>query len=251
MSTVSRMGTSLARETTLMAFRLLRRYLRYEVSGIERLLAPGAKLLVAYHGRPLAYDQCMLMVTIHERLGYLPHGIVHQAATRIPVLRQVAEGMGCVAGDGPELAEAVARGEHVLVQPGGTREGCRSFRHRYQVDWGERLGYLRLAMRYRLPIVPLAATGVDDLYLGLNDGYALGRRLGLPAGLPLWFGVGATGLWPFALPLRARVTQYVGEPLDAHLRPGLDPEDRPALLSIHRQVTAAVQRLLDDGRGLT
>ena len=32
----------------------------------------------------------------------------------------------------------------------------------YEVDWGERTGYLRLALRHRLAIIPVAAAGVDD-----------------------------------------------------------------------------------------
>ena len=94
------------------------------------------------------------------------------------------------------VAALVLAAEHILVQPGGTREGCRSFRHRYQVDWGDRLGYVRLAIRHGLRIVPIAGQGVDDAFVGLNDGYALGRRFRLPANFSLWFGVGLTGFWP-------------------------------------------------------
>lgn len=229
-------------------FGLLRRYHRYEVVNLEPLLRPGAKLIVGYHGRPLAVDLCMLTVTLHEQLGYLPHGVAHGAFDHLPGMRAVTEGLGFVTGDDPRLAEAVERGEHVLVQPGGTREGCRSFRHRYEVSWGERLGYLRLAIRYRLPIVPVGGSGMDDAYLGFNDGYALGRRVGMPARLPLWLGVGATGVWPFSLPFPVKMTQWVGEPLTRHLAPDFDAGDREALLGAHREVAGAVQALLDRAR---
>ncbi|MGZ3461657.1 MAG: lysophospholipid acyltransferase family protein [Archangium sp.] len=231
----------------LKAFGALRHYLRYEVRGLEVLLRPGPALLVGYHGRPLALDQCMLSVTLYEHLGQLPAGIIHGAFGQ-PSLRWMVEGLGFVPGDGPELAEAVARGRHVLVQPGGTREGCRDFRHRYRVDWGERLGYLRLALRHQLPIIPVAADGVDDLYLGLNDGHALGKRLGLPARLPLWLGLGATGPWPFSLPFPVKVTQRVGQPIRRHLGGAVEAGDRAALLGLHREVAGAVQALLDSER---
>lgn len=233
----------------LAAFGLLRRYHRYEVVNLEPLLQPGAKLIVGYHGRPLALDLCMLTVTLHERLGYLPHGIAHGAFGKLPGMRWVADGLGFVTGDDPSLADAVARGEHVLVQPGGTREGCRSFRHRYQVSWGERLGYLRLARRYGLPIVPVGGSGMDDLYVGLNDGHALGKRVGMPGKLPLWLGLGATGVWPLALPFPVKVTQWVGEPLTGHLAPGFDEESPEAWARVHREVQGAVQSLLDRARG--
>ncbi len=235
--------------TWLTAFRMLRVWHRYEVRGLDILLRPGAKLIVAYHGRPLALDQCMLTVTLYERLGYLPHGIIHGAFGKNRLMRWWSEGLGFVTGDGPGIAEAVARGEHILVQPGGTREGCRSFRHRYQVNWGDRLGYLRLAIRHGLPIVPVAGDGVDDAYLGLNDGYALGRRLGVPAGLPLWLGIGATGVWPLSLPIPVKMTQLVGEPIERHLGGRIDPSDREALMGLHQEVRGAVQALMDRARG--
>jgi 1-acyl-sn-glycerol-3-phosphate acyltransferase len=233
----------------LAAFRVLRAWHRYEVQGLETLLEPGAKLIVGYHGRPLAVDQCMLTVTLYERLGYLPHGIIHGYFGQNRLLRQCIDGLGFVTGDGPGLAEAVARGEHVLVQPGGTREGCRSFLHRYEVDWGERLGFLRLAIRHGLPIVPVAGQGVDDAFIGLNDGYALGRRLRVPAGLPLWVGLGATGLWPLALPFPVKMTQLVGAPIRRHLDEKMDPADKQALVALHQEVRGAVQGLMDRARG--
>jgi 1-acyl-sn-glycerol-3-phosphate acyltransferase len=235
--------------TWLAAFRVLRAWHRYEVRGLETLLEPGAKLIVAYHGRPLALDQCMLTVSLHERLGYLPHGIIHGYFGQNRLLKAWIDGLGFVTGDGPGIEQAVARGEHILVQPGGTREGCRSFRHRYEVDWGERLGYLRLAIRYRLPIVPVAGDGVDDFYIGLNDGYALGRRLRVPAGIPVWLGLGATGVWPLSLSFPVKIIQLIGAPIRRHLDGGIDPSDRGALVALNQEVRDAVQSLMDRARG--
>jgi 1-acyl-sn-glycerol-3-phosphate acyltransferase len=232
----------------LALFGAMRRYHRYEVRGLDHLLRPGACLLVGYHGKPVAYDLCMLTVTLHERLGYLPHGVVHGAVEKEPLMRWVSTSLGFVTGDGEAVERAVARGEHVLVQPGGTREGCRSSLHRYRVHWGDRTGYLRLALRHRLPIVPIAAHGVDDGYLGLNDGYALGKRLGAPARLPVWLGLGLWGFFPLSPPFPVKITQIVGEPIDP-MENGLidpdDPDDRPRLLALHRRVAGAVQALLD------
>ncbi len=216
---------------------------RYTATGMEHLLSGGAKLIVGYHGRPLAWDLCILSAHLHGRLGYLPHGIVHGSFTVGP-LAQLTRDLGFVAADGPELVAAVARGEHVLVAPGGTREGCRSITERYQVDWGDRTGYLRLALRYGLPIVPVAALGVDDLYLGLNDGAAWGKRLRIPARLPLWLGVGPLGPFPFSPPFPVAIRQAIGAPLDVRALVGDDGQP-DGLLRAHRAVKAAVQQQLD------
>ena len=233
-------------------WRLLQRYHRYTVAGLEHLDAPGAALIVGYHGRPFAYDMCMLTVALYDRLCYLPHGFVHRGMKRIPLLRWLVDGLGFLTADDADVAAAVARGEHIVVTPGGTREGCRSFRQRYRVDWGERVGYVRLAVRHRLPIVPVAAAGADDAYIGLNDANRLGRRLGLPRDwtwLP-WLGLGPLGPYPFSPPFPVRMRQLVGAPIDPRSQGEIALDDRAALLRIHDRVQRAVQELLDRARGI-
>lgn len=232
-----------ARAAWLGYWRLMRRWHRYEVSGLEHLTTGRAALIVGYHGRPIAHDLCMLTVEVHDRLGYLPHGIIHSAFDTRPRLKQAIDDLGFVTGDGPELGAAVARGEHIVVAPGGTREGCRDHRDRYRVAFGRRTGYLRLAARYGLPIVPVAASGVDDAYIGLNDGYALGKRLGAKGNLPIWFGIGPLGLWPLSPPFPTKIRQRIGAPIAPPSN-----EQKSTLEDTHAVVTGAVQRLLDLAR---
>lgn len=229
------------------AWRAAQYYFRYRVDGIERLVGAPASLIVGYHGRPFAWDPAMLTVALYDRLGYLPHGFIHRGVDAIPPLRWFSDGLGFVTGDDPRLAAAVARGEHLMVTPGGANEGCRSYRHNYRVDWDGRLGYVRLAVKYGLPIVPVAASGVDDVYLGLTDAAALGRRLGLPrdwAWVP-WLALGPLGVFPFSPPFPARVHQLVGRPIPVR---DVDGDDRGALLALHARVQRALQRLLDQAR---
>jgi 1-acyl-sn-glycerol-3-phosphate acyltransferase len=225
-------------------------YHRYTVEGIERLDGRRPMLIVGYHGRPLAYDTCMLTVALYDRLGYLPHGVIHRGVETVPGLGWCIDALGFVTSDGEGIERAVARGEHVVVTPGGAAEGCRGLADRYRVAWGTRTGYLRLALRYDLPIVPVAASGADDAYIGLYDGPALGRRLGLPpdwAWLP-WLGVGPIGPWPLSPPFPVRMRQLIGEPIHPRAEGLLHAEDREGLLRLHGRVTLAVQALLDRAR---
>jgi 1-acyl-sn-glycerol-3-phosphate acyltransferase len=228
-------------------WRAMQRWHRYEVSGLEHLRGPTAKLIVGYHGRPIAHDLCMLTVRLYDELGYLPHGVAHSAFEHGPG-GKILRDLGFVAGDGPGLAAAVQRGEHVLVAPGGTQEGCRTWRDRYTLDWGHRSGYVRLALRYRLPVVPVAAWGSDDAYLGLNNGAAWGKRLHLPAKLPAWLGIGPLGLWPLSPPFPVRIHQRVGKPLDLWQTTQSAGNDVDRERLAHQQVQAAVQALLLDLR---
>lgn len=228
----------------------MQRYHRFEVEGLEHLATGRPGLIVGYHGRPVAHDLCMLSVTMHRQLGYMPHAIVHAAFGRSRGLAYVADQLGFVTGDDASLRAALDRGEHVIVTPGGTREGCRSRHQRYQVSWGPRTGYLKLALRHDLPIIPVAASGVDDAYVGLNDGYVWGKRMRIPAKLPLWLGVGVGGLWPMALPFPVKIRQRIGPPIA--LTPPREGEDAERVLAGHHErVTNTVQAMLDDLTGST
>ena len=239
------------RHIWLGVWRAFQRYHRYRVAGLEHLDGERAALIVGYHGRPFAFDMCMLTVAVYDRLGYLPHGILHRGVDDIPPLKWFADGLGFVTTDGDDLAAAVARGEHVVTTPGGAEEGCRHFRQRYQVRWGERVGYLRLALKYGLPIVPVGSAGADDTYIGLLDAARVGQRLGLPRKWSwiVWTGIGPLGLYPFSPPFPVRMRQIVGAPIDVVAEAdGASHDDRPTLMRLHRRVTGAVQDLLDRAR---
>jgi len=225
-------------------------YHRYTVEGLEHLDPPEARIVAGYHGRPLAYDMCMLTVALYDRLGYLPHGMVHRGTDLVPPLRWLVRQLSFVVADGPDLADAIARGEHIVVTPGGGEEGCRRFDDVYRVNWGDRIGYVRLAVKYGLKIVPVGAAGADGGYIGLNTGPQLGRALRLPKDYAwtVWTGLGPLGLWPLSPPFPVRMHQIIGPPIDPRDDGATSVDDRPALLRVHRRVTAAVQGLLDTAR---
>jgi 1-acyl-sn-glycerol-3-phosphate acyltransferase len=240
-----RLAACIGRSVWLSYWQLMRRYHRYEVQGVEHIDAVGPALIVGYHGRPGARDLCMLQSYLLDRNGAATHAVAHTMAWKIPGLRAAAEGMAFLPGNSQELADAIRRRGKIIVTPGGTAEGCRSHRDRYRVRWEDRLGYLRLALEHRLPILPTAAGGADDAFVGLVDGYELAKRLKLPRNTPLWMGVGPLGIWPLTPPFPVKVTQYLGAPIRVD-RMGLTARSkRASLLAVHQRIAAAVQELLD------
>lgn len=223
----------------------LRAWHRYRVQGLEHLDGSDPVMIVGYHGRGYAHDLIILNRVLWERHGSLPVSIMHTAVEADPFWKHVHAGIESVTGDGPELARALAQGRHLVVLPGGNREANRSWKVRYRVDWGERTGYLRLAIRYGLKLVPVASSGVDDAYVGLNDGYRLGKRLELPRALPAWLAVGPLGFVPFSPTFPVRFHQLIGPPVDPR---GVDPSDPAQLTALHHRMAGTVQALLDEAR---
>src|SRR2546428_1600744 len=85
-------------------WRIQQWYHRYTVEGLDHLDGPRAAVVVGYHGRPIAYDMCMLTVALYDRLGYLPHAMLYRMVNDVPVLRRwFVEGLGCVTADDEHL----------------------------------------------------------------------------------------------------------------------------------------------------
>jgi 1-acyl-sn-glycerol-3-phosphate acyltransferase len=222
----------------LATFRLWTQYFRYEMEGFENIAAAEPSLIVAYHGGPWTFDLFMLATRMHDELGYFPRAIWHPLWWRVPGVRDAVVELGGIPGrpSDEEMAEIKERGEHFVIAPGGTREGLRPFWRRGRVDFGKRRGYLRLALDHHLPVIPVVASGLDETFLGLNDGHAWSRRLFGNDGVPVWFGLGLGGVWPLALPFPVKIRQRVGPPIEVASLP---------LEEAHARVTATLQGMLD------
>src|SRR5690606_4118331 len=150
---------------------------------------------------------------------------------------------------------ALERGATVLVFPGGDRDACKPSRHRYRIDFGARRGYVRLAIRAGVPIVPLVSAGAHDSLYIWTDGHHIARALNLPArarsnvfpiGLALPFGL-VFGLPYPHLPLPVKIHTRVLAPLRLDARP--DDADDPELVErVHGEVVRRMQAAMDELR---
>ncbi|MFO7561042.1 MAG: acyltransferase [Enhygromyxa sp.] len=230
-----------------------RRWFSYSLEGMEHLRTHECKIVVGYHGRPLAWDLFMLGAEIHREQGYLPLALVHYDFMKWPYLRWLTEGLLWTTGKGPILDEAIAKGRHVILAPGGASEGLRPGWVRYQVDWTG-TGYLRLAIARGLEVVPVGSSGVDDAYFGLNDAARIEQRLKLRKGsTAIWAGLGPLGLYPWSPPFPARVHQIVGAPIIPVYPERERAEllaDPQAIAALHQKVQARVQELLGLARAV-
>ncbi len=144
----------------------------------------------------------------------------------------------------------------LMVMPGGDVDTWRPYSERYQVRFGARTGYARLALQARVPIVPLAHSGAHETLIVLSDGRRLARALHLPeiARASIWpihlslpWGL-AIGPWPH-LPTPARFRYRLGPAIHppAELGPGEEPSEEQ-VRAHDGLVQAAVQGMLDELR---
>jgi 1-acyl-sn-glycerol-3-phosphate acyltransferase len=225
----------------LATFRFWAQYFRFETEGFGVLARTDPALIVAYHGGPWTFDLWMLAARMYDELGYFPRAVWHRVWWQIPALGGAVTELGGLPGPPTEadMARIKSQGQHLVVTPGGAKEGLRPFWRSHRVDFGSRRGYLRLAYAHDLPIIPVVSSGLDETFLGLSNAYEVSKRLFGREHVPAWLAVGLGGIWPLALPFPVKIRQRIGSPI----RLGEE-----SLEQAHDHVTGVLQSMLDELR---
>lgn len=159
---------------------VLRPYFRAEVRGEERI-PEGAALYVGNHNAGLLMPEGFLLgAAVYRAHGIdaVPYGLGHEIAIALPLVHQLLVPLGAVRASQDNALRLFARGAKVLVYPGGDYEAMRPYRDRDRIVFGGRQGYIRLALRAGVPVVPVVAAGAHATFRVLDDGRWLARLLG-------------------------------------------------------------------------
>jgi 1-acyl-sn-glycerol-3-phosphate acyltransferase len=191
------------------------------VRGLE-LIPEGPALFVANHnGGFYTGDSYLFGAAVHRRRGLVdtPWAMTHDLG--IALLGRWLRPLGAVPAHPATAAQVLARGDKVLVYPGGDADGARSWFRRSRVVFDERVGFARLAVAQGVPVIPVAAAGAHSTALVLWDGAPVAHLLRTrrwlrlsrwPLMLSLPWGLTFLPSVPY-LPLPARITIAVGMPL--------------------------------------
>ncbi|HSN26443.1 MAG TPA: lysophospholipid acyltransferase family protein [Kofleriaceae bacterium] len=230
-------------------------YFRLRVEGAENIPSHGPALFVGNHsGGFLPSEGFFTEVAVFDHLGFdLPiYALAHDFLFEDPVLARYASRIGMLRAGHESARHAFAAGACVLVYPGSDLETFRPFRDRNKIVLGGRKGFLKLALRERVPIIPVVTAGNHEQMIVLTRGDRLARLLHahrwartevLPIVLSLPWGL-TSGFVPY-LPLPAQTTLAF---LPAMSWPELTPADAddPAVLDrCYREVEAAMQATMD------
>lgn len=198
------------KKALLPAALIYRYYFRVELFGVENL-PEGRVLLISNHSGQIPIDGVMIGVGVFLE-GNPPRilrSMVERWVPTLPFVSTFFARVGQVLG-APENARALLeRDEALLVFPEGARGINKLWWDRYQLaPFG--LGFMRLALETRTPIVPVAVVGAEEQLPSLGNLRPLARLLGMPA-VPLLPQL----LVPFAgwLPLPTKYRIHFGEPM--------------------------------------
>lgn len=203
------------------------RYFRVAVAGADRIPA-GAVLLVANHAGTLPLDGWLLTEAVRRERRDLGEArwLLEDAFYTAPFVGTLSNRLGALRAS-PENAERLlAEGRPVAVFPEGMQGVGKPFSERYTLQRFGRGGFVKLAVRLGVPIVPVGIVGSEETLPLLG-------KLPVPLGEFPFVPLHPAGL----LPLPAKWRIHFGAPLD------LEGVDRDAQLD-----PATVDRLTESTR---
>ncbi len=213
----------------------LQRWHGHRVEGLEHIPREGPALVVVHHTLA-TYDAFLFGMAVFDTVDRPLRGLGDDQLFRLPGVRDWLHDMGIrPASPGAALA-LLRRGDLVFVAPGGMREALRPREARYRTRWEDRFGFVRLALRARVPVILAATPAADRIYSVFANPITdlVYEQLHLPL-------VVARGLGPTALPRPVRLTTYVAPPIAP---PDIDPDDEDGVRSWHAELTHAMHALL-------
>jgi 1-acyl-sn-glycerol-3-phosphate acyltransferase len=167
------------RETLPRMWLLASLYFRGEVRGLGNIPDEGPVLLVGNHsGGNLTPDTTVFSLAFHAYFGVERrfHQLAHNLVLSMPGLGFLRK-YGTVAASPENARTALRSGAAVLVYPGGDREVHRPSWQSGRIDFGDRKGYVRLALEEDVPIVPVVAIGGQETALFISQGEWLAKFL--------------------------------------------------------------------------
>ncbi|GAC1327012.1 MAG: lysophospholipid acyltransferase family protein [Mycobacteriales bacterium] len=228
-------------------------YFRMEIGGWDRLPDAPTLLIGVHASGLLPIDAYLTGFQWYRHFGAQRplHGTAHDVLMSLPGWGAFMRKIGTVPASAESISETLGAGHDVILWPGGDLDALRPWTQRDQVVLGGRSGFIKLAIRTGVPIVPVATVGGSDTLIMLTGGRGLARRLRvdrylraktMPVALGFPLGV-APGVVP-QLPLPAKIRTEFCDPVEL----SDDPEragDDDYVRSKYDEVEAALQAGMD------
>jgi 1-acyl-sn-glycerol-3-phosphate acyltransferase len=228
-------------------------WFRMEIDGWENIPAPPALLVGIHSGAPFVWDAWTVGLQWWRRFGQdRPlHGTAHDALMAIPIFGSYFRSMGVLPAAPDAIATALAEGRDVALWPGGEVDSLRPWSERDRANLAGRTGFVKMAIRAGVPIVPIATVGGADAMPVLIRGDRLSRVLRLdrllrlkvfPLAVSLPWGIAPAALPQLPLPAKIRTRFMPAVELDH------DParaEDDEYVDGKYREVEDSIQGGMD------
>ncbi|MFP4411630.1 lysophospholipid acyltransferase family protein [Coleofasciculus sp.] len=156
-------------------------YFRVKTDGWHHIPDEDNALFVGSHnGGLVAPDMIMVMYDWFRHFGTERpvYGLMHPNGWKIdPNTARLAAKTGAIRTHPKMAIAALRRGASVLVYPGGAQDVFRPHTMRNKIHLAGRQGFIKLALREGVPIIPVISHGAHDTLIVLADFYDQVRQL--------------------------------------------------------------------------
>ncbi len=234
---------------------IYRRWFRVEWEGLEHIPREGGALLVGNHGGAIPSDAPVIMHGIETEIGRPLYGMADNLFRVVPVVGTLWSRTGGVPAH-PDNAYRLLHDEQqlALVFPEGTKGTGKLARDRYQLRRFGRGGFVEIAMRAGVPIVPLAIIGNEEAMPIVYKASRLARLMNLPY-VPVTANMFVFGpLLGLVMPLPSKFRIRVLPPVHFDATPNQERYNRSQVMDqaerIRTQIQEALYGMLRDRRSV-
>ncbi len=154
-----------------------RGWFRFRLRGVENVPSAPSIFVGNHSGIGIADIVCLLGSRTTIAPDRTTVGLAHDLFVNMPIIGRLLRAAGAVTANPESAREAIRRGHHVAVFPGGGYDACRPITRAREVSFGRRRGYVRLALETGALVVPIATVGSHPTYVLLPwIGEILGER---------------------------------------------------------------------------
>ena len=229
-------------------------WFRMEIEGWENIPEPPALLIGIHSGAPFVWDAWTVGAQWWRRFGESRklHGTAHDALMATPGFGWYFRRMGVLPAGADSITAALASGHDVALWPGGEVDSLRPWAQRDEAVLGGRTGFVKMAVRAGVPIVPVATVGGPDAMPVLTRGRTLAKIFQLdklarikvmPFAIEMPWGI-APAMLP-EIPLPAKIRTAFQEPVKVARDPK-KADDEDYVERKYEEVRKSIQGGMDE-----
>jgi len=228
-------------------------YFAAEVRDMDRVPKSPVLLVGNHSGGIITPDTSAVYAAWYRARGFEDPlmGLAFDGIYGVPGWRELMRKIGQMPASMDNAEAALDDGCSVLLYPGGAYEVFRPWKDRNRIAFKGRKGFIRLALKTGVPVVPVVGHGGHETTIVLTRGERLAKLLSLDKvrmdGAPLLFQLpwGISSPATPGVPLPARITVQVCEPLDWNRFGPEDADDPEVLEQCYQEITSIMQTTLD------
>ncbi|XP_068215596.1 DGAT1/2-independent enzyme synthesizing storage lipids isoform X1 [Palaemon carinicauda] len=134
----------------------------FEVNGLENIPDEGPCLLIYYHGA-IPLDVYYLVARTILTKGRLIRCVGDRFLEKVPGWKVILEAFHITPGTVSSCTQILEEGHILSISPGGVREAQFSD-HNYQLLWGQRTGFAKVAISANSPVVTMFTENVREAF---------------------------------------------------------------------------------------